>query len=120
LYVHGHGEITAADIDQYYASLKATSGINHCCKALINLASEGVSLEQAPIKNIKSLGRLFKHNPILPEGTKMAIVVRSSLAFGFVRLFMATRGEHITIRPFKNMDKALFWLQVTEEDFQYL
>lgn len=116
LYVLGQGMITATDIDQYYPSLKATLGADLCDKALVNLADKGVSLKGTPIKNIRSLGLLFKHAPILPKGTKMAIVVRSSLVFAFVRLFMASRGENITIRPFKCMDEAMLWLDIQSAD----
>jgi len=118
LYVEGQGIITAADIDQYYPSLKAVSGIKDCDKALVNLADAGVSLKAAPIKRIRALGLLFKHAPVLPEGAKMAIVVRSALAFGFVRLFMASRGERVTIRPFKSMQQAMYWLSIVEQDVQ--
>ena len=62
------------------------------------------------------MGLLFKHSPGLPQGTKVAIVVSSTLAFAFVRLFMASSGDHIVIRPFKSMEKALDWLGVEEVD----
>ena len=118
LYVEGQGMITAEDIDQYYPDLKEKLGAEYCDKALVNLAEMGVSLKAAPIKRIRSLGLLFKHAPVLPEGAKMAIVVRSNLAFGFVRLFMASRGERVIIRPFKSMQQAMSWLSIIEQDVQ--
>lgn len=116
LYVVGEGRINTADIDAYYPSLEATAHVRICTKALIDLSGEGVSLKEAAIKHIRLLGLRFKHAPLLPENTKMAIVVRSTLAFGFVRLFMAARGERVAIRPFKNMQSALLWLNISDAD----
>lgn len=118
LCVLGQGKITATDLEQYYPSLKATPGIELCDRALVNLADKGVSLKGIPVKNMRSLGLLFQRVPVLPAGAKMAIVVRSSLAFGFVRLFMASRGEGVMIRPFKSMSQAMRWLAITEQDVQ--
>lgn len=116
LYVLGQGAITASDLDQYYTKLKTTNGVDLCDKAIIDFSNHGVTFKHTPIKNIRALGLLFKHSPVLPQGTKMAIVVNSTLAFAFVRLFMASRGEYIVIRPFKSMEKALDWLGVKEVD----
>ena len=114
LYVLGKDTITASDIDQYYTKLRTTNGVEFCYKAIIDFSDNDVTFKHTPIKHIRALGLLFKHAPVLPEGAKMAIVVNNSLAFGFVRLFMASRGEHIMIRPFKSMEKAMVWLGVTE------
>ncbi len=116
LYVLGKDAITASDFDQYYIKLKATNGVGLCHKAIIDFSDHGVTFKHTPMKNIRALGLLFKHAPVLPERTKMTIVVNSSLAFSFVRLFMATRGEYLMIRPFRQMDKALDWLNVSEAD----
>ena len=116
LYVLGQDAITALDIDQYYTKLKTTHGVDLCHKAIIDFSNHGVTFKQTPTKSIRALGLLFKHSPVLPQGTKMAIVVSSTLAFAFVRLFMASRGDHIVIRPFKSMEKALDWLGVEEVD----
>lgn len=116
LYVLGKDAITALDLDQYYTKLKATNGVALCHKAIIDFSDHSVTFKHTPMKNIRALGLLFKHAPVLPEGTKMAIVVNSSLAFAFVRLFMATRGEYLMIRSFKQMDNALDWLGVSEVD----
>jgi len=120
LYVLGQGAITASDLDQYYIKLKTTNGVALCYKAIIDFSDHGVTFKHTPIKNIRALGLLFKHAPVLPEGAKMAVVVNNTLAFAFVRLFMATRGEHLMIRPFKHMYQALDWLDVSEVDIPQL
>lgn len=114
LYVLGKNTITVSDLVQYYTKLKTTNGVALCYKAIIDFSDHGVTFKHTPIKNIRALGLLFKHAPVLPEGAKMAVVVNNALAF--VRLFMATRGEHLMIRPFKHMHQALDWLDVSEVD----
>jgi len=114
LYVKGLGDLTGQDVDGYYNLLKHTQGVSRCDKALIDLSDSGVSVKHIPISSIKSLGLAFKSAPILPSGTKMAFVVRSSLAYGFVRLFMGNRGEGVITRPFKRMHEALVWLDLPE------
>ena len=116
LYVLGKGAITASDLDQYYTTLKTTNGIELCYKAIIDFSDHGVTFKHTPTKNIRALGLLFKHAPVLPKDAKMAVVVNNTLAFAFVRLFMATRGEHLMIRPFKQMHQALDWLDVRKVD----
>ena len=116
LYVCGQGQITSFDIDTYYSRLKEAGGVETCTKALINLSHKNVRIKGARLKNIRVLGLMFQRSPILPVGTKMAVIVSSTLAFGFVRLFMGVRGERMIIRPFKNMNDALIWLEISATD----
>jgi len=111
LYVIGLGDLTGQDVGDYYNLLKTTEGVTRCQKALIDLSNPGVGVK---ISSIKSLGLAFKSSPILPSGTKIAVVVRSSLAYGFVRLFMGNRGDGVETRPFKRMYEALAWLDLPE------
>ncbi|MDX8387205.1 MAG: hypothetical protein R8M46_01540 [Ghiorsea sp.] len=114
LYVNVKGSLTAEDIEGYYASLKEIDGVNICQKALIDITGPKASMKSVPVKSLKFMGMMFKNAPLLPQGAKMAIVVTTSLAYGFIRLFMANRGEGIKIRPFKHMNEALVWLNISE------
>jgi len=114
LYVRGSGVISAADVDAYYQQLKDCGGIELCQKALVDLYTDLPDTSQLPIRNIRNLGWLFKQRPLLPKGTKMAMVLNSKLSYAFARLFIANRGEHITIKAFMDMSKAKVWLELDD------
>lgn len=116
VHVCAEGILKASDIDGYYAQLKAVEGISTCNKALVDLMHSSVNIKQVPIRNIKALGLMFQNAPVLPPEAKMAVTVQSALAYGFVRLFMGSRGDGLIIRPFRKMDEALVWLGISESD----
>ncbi|OIQ00611.1 MAG: hypothetical protein AUK35_01810 [Zetaproteobacteria bacterium CG2_30_46_52] len=114
LYVRCSGFITAADVDAYYLLLQACDGIDSCTKALIDLLTDKPDVSQVPIKNLSNLSLHFKQCPLLPKDAKMAVVVSTKLSFAFTRLFIANRGEYVTIKAFMDMGKALAWLELDE------
>jgi len=118
LYVQGIGKVTGEDLKNYYHQLCRIDGVGACDKALVHLAHEDVNLTEVTLDQVRGLSNMFNASPVLPEHCKMAMVVRSRLTFGFVRLFMAMRRGHIEICPFLDMEAALAWLDLKEEDIQ--
>jgi hypothetical protein len=117
LFVQGEAPFTSHDIETYYDQLKAHKGVGKCHKALIDLTGSGVNFKEIRIAAIRSLGIRFREKPLLPAGTRMAIVVTSKLAYGFTRVFMASRdSSEITIKPFLDMESAMQWLEIIDAD----
>ncbi len=119
LLVKAVGEITSGDIQLYYTTLSGMPHVGTCNKAIVDFTAKDGCFGKGAMQALKQMGAQFHHRPALPKGAKMAVVVCSSLAFGFVRLFMASRGDHIWILPFKDMEKAVVWLGVTQGDITW-
>ncbi|MDX8381119.1 MAG: hypothetical protein R8M14_03320 [Ghiorsea sp.] len=113
LYVIGLGDLTGQDVDDYFNILKNTEDVTLCEKGLLDLSDPGVSVKHIPISSIKSLGLAFKSSPILPSGTKMAVVVRIT-GLRLCEAIYGYRGDGVETRPFKRMHEALAWLDLPE------
>jgi len=84
---------------------------------LIDLQQPDISFKKLSVKSIRDMAVTFRISPLLPQGTRMAVAVNGTLAYGFVRMFMASRGDqHLLIRPFKKMEDALNWLEIENSD----
>jgi len=110
------GVLTSQDMDTYYNRLREMGGIGDCSKGLIDLTHPNLSMKAVSLTSVRNMGWQFKALPLMQRGSRMAFVTHSKLVYGFVRVFMARRGDDIEIKPFTIMDEALHWLEISDAD----
>ena len=116
LHVRAVGVISSMDIDAYYEQLQKLDGIRECNKGLIDFTMPGSRISGVSVSSIRNMSWQFKKAPLMKKGSQMAFVTPNKLEFGFVRVFMARRGDDITIKPFFKMNKALSWLKISDSE----
>lgn len=116
LCVRPNSTLTSKDIDAYYNRLSEMDGIRDCSKALIDLTNPNLSMKGVSLTSVRNMSWQFKALPLMQKGSQMAFVIHSKLIYGFVRVFMARRGDDINIVPFSDMDDALEWLELSHSD----
>jgi len=114
LLVSGEGEVKAQDIEGYHAFIKAESDMQYCKAAFVDLSGSDVVLKNIPVRSIKIMARAFKHEPLLPLGAKVAIVVNNIFAHGLVRLFASLREGNVRVLSFKTREDAFAWLEIED------
>ena len=116
LHIRAEGVIQPAEIDGYYEKLSHTEGAGQCKISLVDLTYPGMSLREVSLLSVRNMGWQFKVRPIMPKGSKMAFVAKKNLVYGFVRVFMARRGEDLEIMVFSSMEEAMAWLEIEVSD----
>ena len=110
VWVRLEGELRFADVQEAFADLMKHPEYDASLHRIWDIS--GATMGSAPTEEIVRLRELTRSLPKSAKGTKLAVVVSSSVDYGLGRVFQSRTQDAIPsdMNVFRSIDEAIHWV----------